>query len=420
MEKAILVSLATTAAEKRNAADSMAELKGLARAAGAFVADEVFQVRPAVSRRSFIGKGKVEDVKRLLEELGADLVIFDDNLSPTQQRNLEHDLETKVIDRTQLILDIFARRARSNEGKLQVELAQLNYRLPRLAGKGVALSRLGGGIGTRGPGETKLEVDRRRIEDRIAKIKREIKAVEKRRTGQRRSRKESLIPLVSLVGYTSVGKSTLFNALAREDVWTSPQLFATLDPVVRRASFPDGPFYFLSDTVGFINKLPLELVSAFKATLEEVNESNVLLHVIDISHPAADAQREAVVQILEKIGAGDIPRLDVYNKVDLLPGKDELMKRNVQPGAPGLYVSAATGEGTADLKARLRSLLFRGQQLFYVRIPKDRDDVLRSLEKSTLVLKKREDGDYYEVRVMAEPGQILPFASYLDRGKEQG
>jgi len=420
MEKAILVSLATTAAEKRNAADSMAELKGLARAAGAFVADEVFQVRPAVSRRSFIGKGKVEDVKRLLEELGADLVIFDDNLSPTQQRNLEHDLETKVIDRTQLILDIFARRARSNEGKLQVELAQLNYRLPRLAGKGVALSRLGGGIGTRGPGETKLEVDRRRIEDRIAKIKREIKAVEKRRTGQRRSRKESLIPLVSLVGYTSVGKSTLFNALAREDVWTSPQLFATLDPVVRRASFPDGPFYFLSDTVGFINKLPLELVSAFKATLEEVNESNVLLHVIDISHPAADAQREAVVQILEKIGAGDIPRLDVYNKVDLLPGKDELMKRNVQPGAPGLYVSAATGEGTADLKARLRSLLFRGQQLFYVRIPKDRDDVLRSLEKSTLVLKKREDGDYYEVRVMAEPGRILPFAPYLDRGKEQG
>jgi GTPase len=420
MEKAILVSLATTAAEKRNAADSMAELKGLARAAGAFVADEVFQVRPAVSRRSFIGKGKVDDVKRLLEELGADLVIFDDNLSPTQQRNLEHDLETKVIDRTQLILDIFARRARSNEGKLQVELAQLNYRLPRLAGKGVAMSRLGGGIGTRGPGETKLEVDRRRIEDRIAKIKREMKAVEKRRTGQRRSRKESLIPLVSLVGYTSVGKSTLFNALAREDVWTSPQLFATLDPIVRRASFPDGPFYFLSDTVGFIKKLPLELVSAFKATLEEVNASDVLLHVIDISHPAADAQHEAVVQTLEKIGAGDIPRLDVYNKVDVLLEKDELLKRNVQSDAPGLYVSATTGEGTTELKARLRSLLFRGQQLFYVRIPKDRDDALRSLEKSTLVLKKREDGDYYEVRVMAEPGQILPFASYIDRGKEQG
>jgi GTPase len=420
MEKAILVSLATTAAEKRNAADSMAELKGLARAAGAFVADEVFQVRPAVSRRSFIGKGKVDDVKRLLEELGVDLVIFDDNLSPTQQRNLEHDLETKVIDRTQLILDIFARRARSNEGKLQVELAQLNYRLPRLAGKGVAMSRLGGGIGTRGPGETKLEVDRRRIEDRIAKIKREMKAVEKRRTGQRRSRKESLIPLVSLVGYTSVGKSTLFNALAREDVWTSPQLFATLDPIVRRASFPDGPFYFLSDTVGFIKKLPLELVSAFKATLEEVNASDVLLHVIDISHPAADAQHEAVVQTLEKIGAGDIPRLDVYNKVDVLLEKDELLKRNVQSDAPGLYVSATTGEGTTELKARLRSLLFRGQQLFYVRIPKDRDDALRSLEKSTLVLKKREDGDYYEVRVMAEPGQILPFASYIDRGKEQG
>jgi GTP-binding protein HflX len=420
MTKTILVNLATTAADKQDAPDSMAELEALARAAGAAVVDKVFQVRPSISPRSFIGRGKVEDVQRRVEDLGADLVIVDHVLSPTQQRSLENDLGTRVIDRTQLILDIFGQRARSNEGKLQVELAQLSYRLPRLAGKGVALSRLGAGIRTRGPGEMKLEMDRRRVQDRIAKIKRQIKAVEKRRTGQRRSRKESLIPLVSLVGYTSVGKSTLFNTLAREEVWTSPQLFATLDPVVRRASFPDGLFYFLSDTVGFIKKLPLELISAFKATLEEVNASDVLIHVIDISHPGADAQREAVLRILEEIGAGDIPRLDVFNKVDLVPEKDELLKRNGHPESAGLYISAATGEGTQDLKARLRSLLFRGQRLFYVRIPKDREDALRSIEKSTLVLKKREDGDYYEVRVMADPGLILPFAPYLDRGKEEG
>jgi GTP-binding protein HflX len=418
MEKAILVNLAVNQREKLEAEESMDELAGLARAAGAHVVEKVFQVRPSPSPKYFIGQGKVEEIKRTANDLDAELVIFDNNLRPTQLRSLEKTLDIKVIDRTQLILDIFALRARSNEGKLQVELAQLSYLLPRLTGKGKAMSRLGGGIGTRGPGEKKLEEDRRRIQDRIAKIKREIKNVQKRRANQRRSRKESLIPLVSLVGYTSVGKSTLFNRLAQEDAFTSPQLFATLDPVVRRASFPDGLYYFLSDTVGFIKKLPVELITSFKATLEEVNEADVILHVIDLSSPGSEGQVEAVIQILEEIGAGDIPCLKVYNKIDLLPDKNDLLKRNGRTGMNSLYLSAATGEGVPALKDRLRSLLFRQLQLFYVRIPKDNKDMLDSIPNWALVLKRRENADYYDLKVMADPQRMLPFASYLERGEE--
>lgn len=418
MEKAILVNLATSQKEKLEADESMDELAGLARAAGAHVVEKVFQVRPSVSPKYFIGQGKVEEIRRLANELEAALVIFDHNLRPIQQRSLEKALQTKVIDRTQLILDIFAQRARSNEGKMQVELAQLSYLLPRLTGKGIALSRLGGGIKTRGPGEKKMEEDRRRIQDRIAKIKHEIKNVAKRRAGQRQSRKESLIPLVSLVGYTSVGKSTLFNRLAQENAFTSPGLFATLDPVVRRAFFPDGLYYFLSDTVGFIKKLPVELVTSFKATLEEVSESDGILHIIDISSPRSEGQVEAVDKILEEIGAGDIPRLNIYNKIDLLPDKDELLRRNGLPGTNSLYISAETGEGISALKERLRTLLYKQLQLFYVRIPKDKIDVLDAIPKLSLVLKKRENGDYYELQVMADPKLMLAYVPYLDRGEK--
>jgi len=308
MDKAILIHLSRGQKEKRDAEESMAELEGLAKAAGASVAGRMYQVKPSPSPRTFIGEGKVEEAGWMIEETGADLVIFDHTLSPTQQRNLEKDLKVRVIDRTQLILDIFARRARSNEGKLQVELARLSYQLPRLAGKGVQMSRMAGGIGTRrGPGETKLEMDRQRIEARIAKTKKEIKEVQKRRTGQRESRRRSLVPMVSLVGYTSVGKSTLFNRLTQENAWTSPQLFATLDPLVRRASFPDGLIYFLGDTVGFIKKLPKELITSFKATLEEVQESDLILHIVDFASPNAEAQAESVTRILAQIGAGAIP-----------------------------------------------------------------------------------------------------------------
>jgi GTP-binding protein HflX len=419
MEKAILVNLSTNQKEKREAEESMNELAGLTLAAGAQVVAKLYQVRPAPSPKLFIGEGKVEEINRLKDELGADLIIFDHNLRPSQQRGLETALQVKVIDRTQLILDIFAQRAYSNEGKLQVELAQLSYLLPRLIGKGIALSRLGGGIGPlRGPGEKKLEEDRRRIQDRIAKIKHEIRNVQKRRASQRQSRKESLIPLVSLVGYTSVGKSTLFNALAKEATFTSSQLFATLDPLVRRAYFSDGLYCFLSDTVGFIKKLPVELVTSFKATLEEVNESDFILHVIDLSAPGSEGQAEAVSRILSEIGASGIPSLRVYNKIDLLPDKDDLLLRNEQTAADGVYVSAKSGEGLPALKAKLRSLLYKDLEMFEMRIPKDRQDILDSLPRWSLVLKKQENGDYYEMQVMANPWRMLDYLPYLEGGEK--
>jgi GTP-binding protein HflX len=418
MEKAILINLAINKKQKLEAEESMDELAGLARAAGARVVEKAFQVRPAISPKYFIGEGKVEEIKRIANEIDAGLVIFDHSLRPAQLRSLEKTLDLKVVDRTQLILDIFAQRAKSNEGKLQVELAQLSYLLPRLIGQGASLSRLGGGIGTRGPGEQKLEVDRRRIQDRIARIKRAIKNVHKRRSDQRQNRKKSLIPLVALVGYTSVGKSTLFNRLAQENTFTSPQLFATLDPLVRRAYFSDGLYYFLSDTVGFIKKLPVELVSSFKATLEEVNEADAILHVIDRASPGAEGQEEAVARILEDIGAGDIPLVKVYNKIDLLPEKEELLKRNGKAGTEGFNISAATGEGIPALKDQLRSLLFKRLQLFYVRIPRDQKDVIDSMPKWAIVMKRRENGDFYECQIMADPELMIPYAAYLERGEK--
>jgi len=419
MENAILVHLATNQTEKLEAEESMNELAGLALAAGARVVGKVFQVRSSASPKYFIGSGKVEEILELKTALGADLVIFDHNLRPTQQRSLENTLQTKVIDRTQLILDIFAQRAHSNEGKLQVELAQLSYLLPRLVGKGLALSRLGGsGIGPlRGPGEKKLEEDRRRIQDRIAKIKHEIRNVQRRRAGQRQSRRESLIPLVSLVGYTSVGKSSLFNALAQEATLTSSQLFATLDPLVRRAYFSDGLYYFLSDTVGFIKKLPVELITSFKATLEEVKESDCILHVIDLSALGSEGQAEAVSKILSEIGAADIPLIKVYNKIDLLPDREKLLARNAVTASDTAYVSARSGEGLPALKDKLRSLLYKELKTFELHIPKDRLELLDSLPRWSLVLKKQENGDYYDIQIMAHPERMLDYLPYLERGE---
>jgi GTPase len=417
MEKAVLVSLARSAKEKVAAAESLEELAGLVRAAGAEPVDSILQIRPSIDPKTYIGAGKSEEIAWLVEDKGADLVVFDVGLSPSQGRNLEKELGVRVIDRTQVILDIFARRAHSTEGKLQVELAQLTYRLPRLAGRGAQMSRLGGGIGTRGPGETKLESDRRRIELRISHIKDRIRDLQKRRAGQRESRRKSLIPTAALVGYTSVGKTTLFNRLARETAWTSPQLFATLDPLVRRASFPDGTVYFLSDTVGFIRKLPPELVTAFKATLEEVLESDLILHVIDHGSEAAAAQAEAVIRILVEIGAGDIPRIPVYNKIDRLPDPQDWLARNDAPNEEAVYVSARTGASLEALRNRMRPLLYRDLRTFDLRIPLARVGILESLSRWTLVLKKRSRGDYYEVRVMADPKGMIPYLPYIEGGR---
>ncbi|HNQ80543.1 MAG: GTPase HflX [Acidobacteria bacterium] len=416
MNRTVLVHLMTSSRDRSEAIESMAELEDLARAAGARIARKVFQTRASPDPRTFIGGGKVEEIEGILRETGADLVLFDQDMKPSQQRSLEQALEARVIDRTQLILDIFARRARTTEGKLQVELAQLTYLLPRLTGKGKALSRLGGGIGTRGPGETKLETDRRRIEARIARIRREVRSVAGRRAGQRRSRKESLIRTAALVGYTSVGKTTLFNRLAGESAFTSPQLFATLDPLVRRTALPDGLPYFISDTVGFVKRLPPALLSSFKATLEEVLEAGLILHVIDLSAPNAEAQAASVEKTLAEIGARGIPTIRIYNKIDRLPDRRALLARN-EIETESVYLSAVTGEGLPALKSRIRALLFEGLRVFYIRVPHDREDIWASLEKRSLILKRREGAGHLEARVMAEPSRLIDLAAYIVSGE---
>jgi GTP-binding protein HflX len=314
------------------------ELRELAVSAGARIIDEVIQRRERPDPATYIGKGKVEELREEVLVEGVDVVIFDEELSPSQAKNLEEALETKVVDRTGLILDIFARRARTREGKLQVELAQLEYRLTRLAGHREYLSRLGGGIGTRGPGETKLEMDRRQIRHRISTLKRDIEQMRKHRQLHRERRRRDQLPLVSLVGYTNAGKSTLFRALSKEDTLISRRLFSTLDTLIRRIQLGKSFPILISDTVGFIRKLPHQLVSAFRATLEEVVEADLILHVIDASDPDWKEKRQVVLDVLQEIGAGNHPILTVYNKVDLVAAA------NVEE-FDGSLVSAVTGQG---------------------------------------------------------------------------
>ena len=419
MERSILVNLATTKQEKLEGEESLEELAGLARTAGAEVVHKISQFRSEISPKYFIGEGKVEVLSQIKDELQADLIIFDHNLTSIQQRSLEDKIKIKVIDRTQLILDIFAQRARSKEGKLQVELAQLNYLLPRLVGKGQALSRLGAGIGTRGPGEKKLEEDRRRILDRISRIKKEIESIQKRRSHQRKSRKKSPIPTVSLVGYTNSGKSTLFNRLSHEKMFTSSQLFATLDPVLRRVSFVDGLYFFLSDTVGFIKKLPVELITSFKATLEEVKEADCVCHIIDITSSNTESQIQAVEDVLAEIEASTIPIIKVMNKIDLMPNRAELLKKNSSSNSDHLYISAKKGEGINSLKDVLRALLFKDFNLYYLRIPKSKKELIHSFPKWSVILKRRENGDYFELKIMANSQSIMNFLPYVKRGDKK-
>ena len=338
MENAILVGT-----------HSLDELRELAVSAGARIIDEVIQRRDRPDSATYIGKGKVEELREQVLLEGVAVVIFDEELSPSQARNLEEALEVKVVDRTGLILDIFSRRARTKEGKLQVELAQLEYRLTRLAGYREYLSRLGGGIGTRGPGETKLEMDRRQIRHRIGTLKKEIEQIRKHRQLHRERRRRDRLPLVSLVGYTNAGKSTLFRALSKENTLVSRRLFSTLDTLIRRIQLGRSFSILISDTVGFIRKLPHQLVSAFRATLEEVVEADLILHVIDVSDPAYEEKREVVLKVLEEIGAGNHPMLTVYNKIDLVPELNPDRKFE----SDGIYVSAETGEGLYELVEKI-------------------------------------------------------------------
>jgi GTP-binding protein HflX len=346
--------------------ESLEELAVLAESAGAQVLDRVVQSRERPEAATLIGSGKLDDLALRSRAEDADVVIFDHDLTPTQLRNLERALGRKVIDRTQLILDIFARRARTREGQLQVELAQLNYLLPRLAGRGTEMSRLGGGIGTRGPGETQLETDRRRIGRRIAKVRQDLEAVRSGRTVQRRQRQAVPLATAALVGYTNAGKSTLFNRLTGSEVLADARMFATLDPTVRAIVLPSRRRILLSDTVGFIRNLPVTLVKAFRATLEEVIEATLILHVVDVSSPHAEHQIAHVLKVLAEIGAAETRQLLVLNKVDLAPGGQadpEAMRRRLLPGGHvevqprGVAVSARTGQGMDALLAAVDEVL---------------------------------------------------------------
>ena len=315
----------------------------------------MLQERPKPDPATFIGGGKVTALAAACAEADVGVVIFDNELSPAQLRQLEEKLERKVVDRTQLILDIFARRARTREGKWQVELAQLKYLLPRLVGAGAALSRLGGGIGTRGPGETKLETDRRRIRVRIQTVQREIDQVRQRRSQLRERRQKRSVPTVALVGYTNAGKTTLFNRLTKERAAASDALFVTLDPLLRQVRLPDRRELLLSDTVGFIDRLPHALIAAFRATLEEVAEADLALHVIDAASPERDRHVAAVKRVLEEVGAADVPVLDVYNKADALTPDERRRIADRDPAAA--VISARSGEGIVELVQMVASRL---------------------------------------------------------------
>jgi GTP-binding protein HflX len=346
------------------AQESLEELAALATSAGAEIAAREMQSRPRADAATLVGSGKVEELKALVRFHEATVAIFDHELSPTQQRNLERALDVKVLDRTQLILDIFARRARTREGQLQVELAQLNYLLPRLTGHGAAMSRLGGGIGTRGPGETKLETDRRRIHQRIQAIGRELERVRGGRATQRRQRQAVPLATVALVGYTNAGKSTLFNRLTGAQVLADAKMFATLDPTVRHVMLPSRRKVLLSDTVGFIRNLPTTLVKAFRATLEEVVEAELLLHVVDASSPEAPEHTAHVIETLREIGAAQTPQILVLNKTDLIPGEADaavlarrLLGDPEHRPAGAVALSAKTGAGFAALLAKIDETL---------------------------------------------------------------
>ncbi len=391
-ERALLIGLEKDGVSKWDLRHSMAELQELANSAGAQVVDTVTQKLQKPTAPYYIGKGKAELIRDSIKQQHVTSVIFDDELSPAQGRNLENLLSRKVLDRTQLILDIFAQRARSREGRLQIELAQLQYILPRLTRMWQHLSRQKGGIGTRGPGETQLEVDRRRVQERIARLERELQAVRKTRAVQRHGRQRHQWPVAAVVGYTNAGKSTLLNRLTGAGVLAEDKLFATLDPTTRSVTLPNKQRVLLTDTVGFLRKLPHTLIESFKATLEEVHEANLLIHVVDLSHPRVDEQMEAVDSVIKELDAHGKQTLIVFNKIDNLRDPD-LRDAYLHRFSGSVAISARTGEGMAGLVKGLEGALTSWRLRSSFSIPAHECALLAEIHRVGHVLELRYEGD---------------------------
>lgn len=409
-EKAILVGCQTSEDNTRFEY-SLDELASLTDTAKGKVLTSISQKRARIHPATYIGKGKVEELRALAEELEADLIIFNDELSPSQNRNLSTQLNARIIDRTQLILDIFAGRARSKEGKLQVELAQLQYLMPRLMGQGIALSRLGGGIGTRGPGETKLESDRRHIRRRIDDIKTQLRVIVEHRDRYRERRKKNKAFQIALVGYTNAGKSTLFNRLSEADSFEENQLFATLDPMTRKLILPSGYHILITDTVGFIQDLPTTLVAAFRSTLEEVKEADLLLHVVDMSNQDYYQQEQTVHKLLEELKIQQIPQITVYNKrdqqhPDFVPTAD----------TDSVSISAFNESDRSNLKRKIEEMVIGMMEPYHVNVPSSEGKLLSLLKNESIIreLSYDEDQDFYKCKGFALKdhqisGQLLKY-----------
>ena len=399
---------------------SLEELQRLTETAGGKVIQKFSQQVRRVTPATLVGRGKVEEIQVALKDLKPDLVVVDEDLSPAQQRNLESAFKIRVIDRSQLILDIFSQRARSNEGKLQVELAQLEYLLPRLTRQWTHLSRLGGGIGTRGPGETQLEVDRRRIRERIAHLKRRLKTVERTRTLQRKERDEVPFATVALVGYTNAGKSTLMNALTRAGVLVEDKLFATLDPTIRSLRLPNGDKVMIVDTVGFISKIPHSLIEAFKSTLEEVRSADLLLHLVDMASPLYEEQIRVVEEVLQEIGAGEVPSILVPNKIDIVASAPtQLLKSRAVEGV--CPISALTGAGLAPLLDLIGRVLDQGKEQFRASFFSWQGKLLALLREHGRILTETYRDDEIQVTALVTPklaGQMRKLISATAQRKE--
>lgn len=403
-ERAVLVGM-----DNDEGYDTLEELNELAKTAGALVVGKVRVRRRTIDNATYVGSGKANELSLMGSELEADLFIFDDELSAIQLRTLEEILGARVIDRTTLILDIFAARATSREGKLQVELAQMRYRLPRLIGQGQVLSRLGGGIGTRGPGEKKLEIDRRRIRRRVFELETELSEIEKQRGLRRESRKANRVPLVALVGYTNAGKSTMLNALTDSNVLAEDKLFATLDPVVRKITLSGGTEALLSDTVGFINKLPHDLVEAFKSTLEEVSNSDLILQVVDISCPYHEKQMRVVDGVLESFHAADIPRIIVFNKADAIPSCDLPAESENR-----INVSALRGTGIEKLLSAVELKLNSARTEVDILVPYSKYEAVSMIRDRGMLLSEEHTETGTHIRALLDAESIGQLRKILD------